>query len=613
MCAPPTPTVGGAPSSWRTLSPMAKKDGGEESAKSFEALRKKLGGAPKSDGVPAVPERGWHLEDEGTHLDTSHLDDAPEPEKLARARILARPRAFGAMAHGPAVYRDEDSEEMALLHSFRVRTIFPDDVLAEVQGLPNEPRPEDIAGRVDLRGRTIYTIDGDDAQDFDDAIEIERLPNGHTELGVHIADVSHYVRPGTVLDDEALARATSIYLPDQVVPMLPEQLSNGLCSLVGRRDRLAFSVYMVFDANGLRVDSRIHKSVIRSVRRNTYAEVQRFLDGERSAELAELEPLRASLELLREWTGRQQAIRDAKGSLRIQGSEMKVKFAPDGTVAGFAEAARHHSMTLIEETALAANQCVGDFFRARGLPTIYRVHPPKDPEEIASVAAALEKHGIRVPDKDRLSGRDIGRLIRAARRKANAEALIQRIMGLVERAYYEVKDHEDVAEHWGLAREAYLHFTSPIRRYPDLVVHRWLGELLSNGAEAEALLRADAFIDDLNQVAGHSSVQADTAEMVSTAVYDLKVCQYMEPHIGERLDARVVRVSRAGLEVRLVAHGVSGFLPAKTLGDRIQVEGPTLTATRGRRFRSFTEGYAIDVKLEDVDFLRLQVLLALAE
>jgi exoribonuclease R len=127
------------------------------------------------------------------------------------------------------------------------------------------------------------------------------------------------------------------------------------------------------------------------------------------------------------------------------------------------------------------------------------------------------------------------------------------------------------------------------------------------------LLRADAFIDDLNQVAGHSSVQADTAEMVSTAVYDLKVCQYMEPHIGERLDARVVRVSRAGLEVRLVAHGVSGFLPAKTLGDRIQVEGPTLTATRGRRFRSFTEGYAIDVKLEDVDFLRLQVLLALAE
>jgi len=144
-------------------------------------------------------------------------------------------------------------------------------------------------------------------------------------------------------------------------------------------------------------------------------------------------------------------------------------------------------------------------------------------------------------------------------------------------------------------------------------VHRWLGSLLARGDEAAAELRADAFLDDLNQVAGHSSVQSDTAEMVSTAVFDLKVCQYMEPHIGSAMDAKLIRVSRAGLEVRLEGHGVSGFLPAKSLGDRISVEGPTLTATRGRRFRSFTEGYTIAVRVEDVDFLRLQVLLALVE
>lgn len=585
-------------------------DGG--TFKNFKDLMRSTGDESAPAAKPEA-ERGWHVEDEGAHVDTSHLEDGLEPDRFARERVDQRPRAFGPMEHGPPPYRDTESEEMQLLQSFRVRTVFPDDVEAEVTSLPADPRPEDLEGRVDLRGRTIFTIDGDDAKDFDDAIEIARLADGRIELGVHIADVSHYVRPGTRLDDEALARATSVYLADQVVPMLPEQLSNGLCSLVPERDRLAFSVYMVFNADGHRVDQRIHKSVIRSVRRNTYREVQAFLDGADEPGLAALEFLRPSLELLSEWTKVQQRVRDAKGSLRIQSSEQKVVFDEAGEVVAIVDAERHASMTLIEETALAANQCVGDHFRDRGLPTIYRVHPEKDPEEIAAVTKSLAQHGIRVPEKERLTGRDVGRLIRAARKKSNAEALIQRIMGLVERAYYEVRDHEDVAKHWGLAREAYLHFTSPIRRYPDLVVHRWLHDLAARGDEAAEELKADAFIADLNQTAGHSSVQADTAQMASTAIFDLKICQYMEPHIGSKLKAKVTRVSRAGIEVRLVDFNVQGFLPAKRLGDRIKVEGATLTATRGRRFKSFTEGHAIDVRVEEVDFMRLQVLLELAE
>jgi len=594
---------------------MGKGDdtAGGGSFNNFKDLLRSTGKEPEPPAKESDEGRGWHVEDEGEHVDTSHLEDGLEPERLARDRVDRRPRAFGPMDHGPPAYRDEDSEEMQLLHSFRVRTVFPDDVEQEVGDLPSDPRPADLEGRVDLRGRTIFTIDGDDAKDFDDAIEMTRLDDGTIELGVHIADVSHYVRPGTKLDDEALARATSVYLPDQVVPMLPEQLSNGLCSLVPDRDRLAFSVYMVFDQDGQRVDQRIHKSVIRSVRRNTYREVQRFLDGEDDPELAALEFLRPSLELLAEWTRTQQRIRDAKGSLRIQSTEQGVQFDEAGEVTAIVDLERHHSVTLIEETALAANQCVGDHFRARGLPTIYRVHPEKDPDEIAAVAKTLAQHGIRVPEKDRLTGRDVGRLIRAARKKSNAEALIQRIMGLVERAYYEVRDHEDVAEHWGLAREAYLHFTSPIRRYPDLVVHRWLHDLAERGEEAEEELKADGFVDDLNQVAGHASLQADNAQMASTAIFDLKVCQFMEPHIGEKIDAKLTRVSRAGLEVRLAEFNVKGFLPARRLGDRIKLEGATLTATRGRRFKSFTEGHAIAVRVEDVDFLRLQVLLELAD
>jgi ribonuclease R len=533
-------------------------------------------------------------------------------ERGSRERIDRRPKAFGPMEHGPHVYRDPDSEEMQLLASFRLRTTFPADVRREVGALPRDPEAKDFAGRWDLRDQLVYTIDGEDAKDYDDAISIQELGDGRVEVGVHIADVAHYVRPGTALDDEALARATSVYVADQVIPMLPEELSNHLCSLVGGRERLAYSVLMVFDAKGERLSARVGKSVIRSARRNTYKEVQELLDGADTPARRELARLEPSLRLFQKWTVRQQALRDAKGSMRLGSSEQKFLFDERHEVKAVVDAPRYFSMTLIEETALAANQAVGDLFRARGMPTIYRVHPEKDPEEIEAVARSLEEHGIRVPKKDRLTGRDIARLIQAARKKSNAEALIQRIMGLIERAVYEVHDHEDVATHFGLARKAYLHFTSPIRRYPDLLVHRWLWAIESRGGEAEAELRAEELLADLNAVAAHCSMQSELAEMVENAVFDLKVCQFMHPHIGEKIDALVVRVSPVGMEVRLKAYNVGGFLPARAIGERSEVKGPTLLVRSGRKSLSFTEGHPIAVRLKDVDFVRLQVMLELA-
>jgi ribonuclease R len=244
------------------------------------------------------------------------------------------------------------------------------------------------------------------------------------------------------------------------VPMLPEELSNHLCSLVEARDRLAFSVIMRFDEKGKRTAYDVRKTVIRSVKRNTYRAVQELLDGEDTPAAREIAHLEEPLRLFETWTRQQQAQRDARGSLRMQSTEKKFVFGEDHEVSAVIDAPRYFSQTLIEETALAANQAVGDFFRQRGLPTIYRVHPEKDPEEIAAVAKLLAEHGLRVPDKDRLTGRDIARLIQAARKKPNADALTQRIMGLIERAVYEVHDHEDVATHFGLAREAYLHFAA---------------------------------------------------------------------------------------------------------------------------------------------------------
>lgn len=576
---------------------------GQNSFGSFKDLLRAQGGAPEPDA--AAGDRGWTFEsNDGRSADEVGTDSI-------RGRIQSRPAAFGPMQHGPACYADLDSEEMRLLGTFRIRTVFPADVEQEVEQLPEDPEPADFEGRLDLRQETIFTIDGDDAQDYDDAIGIKLLDNGNTEVSVHIADVGHYVRPGTRLDDEALARGTSIYLPDQVVPMLPEKLSNHLCSLVPKRDRLAYSVFMEFTPDGKRVDSRVDKSVIRSVHRNTYRIVQELLDGKDSDETRAIRFLEPELKQFRDWTRTQQKIRDQKGSLRMQSSERKFVFGKDHEVQRIVESEQYFSQTLIEETALAANQAVGDLFRKRGLPTIYRVHPEKDLEEIAGVAKMLLEHGLRVPDKDRLTGRDIGRLITIARRKSNSEALVTRIMGLIERAVYEVKDHENVAKHFGLVREAYLHFTSPIRRYPDLVVHRWLHAIESRGKAAEDELRTQDLVFDLNEKARHSTLQADIAEMAEKAIGDLKVCQFVAPHQGESHDAKVIRVALQGIEVRIPRFNILGFLPTRSIGDRPKLKGSTLQISGGSKLFSFTEGYSIRVKIKEVDFLKLQVFLEL--
>jgi len=584
-----------------------------KSFRSFKDLKKLVGGDPQppsEEDPEPEPERGWSFETEEGAGEAAGLEEVGGDG--VRGRVDARPAAFGPLPEGPPPYRDRESEELELLASFRVRTVFPADVHAEVGDLPADPAEADFEGREDLRGELIFTIDGEDAKDFDDAIGIRAREDGRVEIGVHIADVGHYVRPGTALDEEAMSRATSVYLPDQVVPMLPEAISNRLCSLVEGRDRLAYSVRMVFDESGRRESARVHKSVIRSARRCTYRGVQEQLDGEASEAARELAHLGESLRLFQRWTRTQQDLRDARGSLRIQSRERKFLFDQDHEVRTVVDAPRYFSQGLIEETALAANQAVGDLFRERGLPTLYRVHPEKDPEEVEAVARMLEEHGIRVPEKARLTGRDIGRMIRTARRRPNSQALIQRIMGLVERATYEVKDHVDVAQHFGLAREAYLHFTSPIRRYPDLMVHRWLWALESRGEQAQRELAADELVAELNQLAAHCSAQANVAEMAEQAVGDLKVCQYMHPHVGEKVKARVLRVSPYGLEVLMEDFNVTGFLPARAIGERIQVKGPTATIRAGRRNLSFTEGHPVAVRLKDVDFIRLQLMLELA-
>ncbi|MAG59060.1 MAG: hypothetical protein CMJ83_22460 [Planctomycetes bacterium] len=577
---------------------------GEEKSKSFGSF------ADLARSLGVDPDEG---QDEGAGS-RSQWDSALDGLRSGTREVIeSAGESFGPMETGPDCYRDPGSEEMELLASFRIRTVFPDALKEEVAALPQDPSGSDFEGRVDLRGQRIFTVDGEDAKDYDDAIQITSLEDGSTEIGVHIADVGHYVVPGTALDNEALTRGTSVYLPDQVIPMLPEGLSNHLCSLVPDRDRLAFSVYMTFDAEGKRRECRVHKSVIRSMFRCTYRIVQKLLDAVDDEETQRLKPIAADLKLFEQWTKRQQLLRDQAGSLRMQSSERKFAFDDKHEVERIYPSEIYFSQTLIEETALAANQAVGDYFRERDLPTIYRIHPRKDQEEIDAVTEMLGKQGIRVPDKDRLTGRDVGRLIREARRRPNAEALIGRIMGLVERASYEVAKGDDGAEHWGLAREHYLHFTSPIRRYPDLIVHRWLHDVSSRAKEAESELLDPQQIAELCDVAGHCSVQSDLSGMVENALDDLKICQYMDRFRGDVIKAVIQRVSPAGIEIYLREHHVTGFIPARTLDGRKKVEGSRLTVSSRKGSRVFDEGSAIEIRVQDIDFVRLQVILEVAD
>jgi ribonuclease R len=589
---------------------MAKKK--EDEKKSFSSFKDLLGDLGGSD-EPETEEDAAEAEVEvvfGSGID----EDLDQYDGGARELIAARPEAFAPMTEGAPPYRDEDSEEMNLLRSFRVRTVFPEDVMEQVDPLPSDPPAADYEGlsyREDLRRERIFTIDGEDARDYDDAIGIRKTDDGY-EVSVHIADVSHYVTPGTPLDAEAVARATSVYLADQVVPMLPEKLSNELCSLVPDRDRLAFSVFMQFDAQGQRRGFYVTKSVIRSMRRCTYRQVQELLDGVENEGTAAIRDLEPDLKMFEEWTRRQQAIRDRKGSMRMQSKERKFRFDEAGEVTEIYEAENYFSQTLIEETALAANQAVGDFFRNKGLPTIYRIHPEKDQDEIDEITKMLDTYGCRVPKKDRLTGRDISNMIRFARRQRNADAMITRIMGLMERAVYEVRHHDERAEHFGLAREHYLHFTSPIRRYPDLIVHRMLFDVLEGGEEAARNFADYELLKNLADIAGHASGQADMASMAEIAIGDLKVCQYMEPRIGETAQVLVQRVSRAGLEIKYPDELVTGFLPAKSIGERIEHDGPKLKISSRRGFvRVFHEGDTIEVRLENVDFVRLRLIFEL--
>ncbi len=438
---------------------------------------------------------------------------------------------------------------------------FPDDVLREAEGIPTEVPEDVIAQRVDLRERNIVTIDGETAKDFDDAVEVQLLPNGNYLLGVHIADVAHYVTEGSSLDREAFERGTSVYFPGRAIPMLPERLSNGICSLNPKIERLTFSCEMEINPHGKFLSHKIYKSVIRTRERMTYTNVNAILT-ERTPDLEErygylipeFERMLVLFEILR-------TRREQRGSIDFDLPEAEVMLDVSGDIEAIRATERNVAHRIIEEFMLSANETVARELVFASQPGLYRIHQQPDPQKLEDLKEILKEFKIKLRGnvEDMRPG-ELQRVMKEVAGTPEERFLTNIVLRSMKRAFYS----EESTGHFALAIEHYGHFTSPIRRYPDLIVHRRLAELIANGAlygeRREQIDRAHP------TYASQSSERERRADDASREVLEWKKVIFMRDKVGNEYAGIVTGVAPFGLFVELDEIFVQGLVPVATIG-----------------------------------------------
>ncbi len=452
-------------------------------------------------------------------------------------------------------------DEEVVLADLAIPVDFPPEAEREAAELPDELTAGDLVGRLDFRHHPAVTIDGETARDFDDAVVAFPLPDGAIEVFVHIADVSHYVRPNSALDAAARERGTSVYLPGRAVPMLPEKLSNHLCSLLPGADRLAFSLRAVVTRDGALEGYRAERSVFRSRRRCTYTEVSAWLeDGNWPADLPA--DVTTSLRLLDEAAQRLARRRQWRGAIDFDLPVPEILLDPGGFMTGVVAAERNRAHRLIEELMLAANECVARLLVWGRQPAIFRVHDRPSPGKLAELQAVLEEFGVPLKGNlEDLPPRELQRVLAAISHRPEERLLQTLILRSLARAAY----HPECKGHYALATDFYLHFTSPIRRYPDLVVHRCLQRMLSGGVVAGT--ERDALLGELDDIAQHSSFTERRAEEAEREVVRWKQAEFMRAHIGEEFTGHVSGVTAFGLFVQLEEVFVEGLVHISALRD----------------------------------------------
>ena len=477
---------------------------------------------------------------------------------------------------------------LALVHGYGLAPEFPEEVQFAAAAA-REQTPATDPGRVDRRDLLVFTIDPADAKDHDDALSVTPLAPDRWEVGIHIADVSRYVEPGGPVDLEALERGTSVYLVDRVIPMLPHALSSDACSLVPGDDRAAVSVFATLDAEGRVGRARFERSWLRSRHKLAYEEVQEVLDGERSLS----SDLDAAIRTLAELARRQRRRREARGSLDFDLPEARVVLAASGEPVDIQRVARLESHRLIEDFMLLANEIVATEAVRRRLPVLFRVHEPPAVQKLASLREFLKSLGHTLPQRA-VKPRDLGKVLERVRGRPEENLLNTVVLRSMQRARYAAEN----LGHFGLALEHYCHFTSPIRRYPDLVTQRVVVRALVDGGPVPE----DWGGGELESVAQRSSVREQAAAEAERDSIELKKIEFMERHLGDRFISTISGVVAFGFFVLLDDYFVEGLVHVNALhDDYYQFQDEEYSLVGDRRGRRFRLGDRVQVQVARVD------------
>ena len=492
----------------------------------------------------------------------------------------------------------------ALLYAKDIRTRFPDKVRDEAKKFEGaEVSEKDCEGRMDLRALPIFTIDSAETKDIDDAISLTRTSDGGFELGVHIADVSNYVKPGTELDNEAFSRATSVYYADQVVPMLPKALSNGICSLNENELRLAFSCLMRLDKEGNLTDYRFVKSIIRSRVKGVYAEINALLAGTADAEIkAKYADVIDQLPAMKELYGHRARLRKERGCMDIESGEVKLILDENGRCIDVKKRTSGESESMIEEFMLLANQCAAHFARVKQIPFVYRVHEEPNAEKLERLHALLQACGINDHfAKEVPTPKELSAILEGVRGTPYEQIINTGMLRCMSKALYEEKPKG----HYGLVLKDYAHFTSPIRRYPDLAIHRIMTDMLKGTEKETMILR---YTDFAERASKQSSEREVIAMQIERKAEDCYKAEYARRHLGECYEGTISGVTQRGLFIEL-DNGVEGFVPASSLtpSGTSLTEGVRLTDPASGKTWSLGDKMMItivraDVNLGKIDF-----------
>lgn len=484
---------------------------------------------------------------------------------------------------------DPGVDILSIIYKYNINVDFPDEVKSQVASMPMEVYESDLKGRRDLRDQVIFTIDGDDTKDIDDAISIEKLSNGHYRLGVHIADVSYYVKEGSSLDTEAMDRGTSVYLVDRVIPMLPHELSNGICSLNPNVDRLAMSCVMEFNNEGKQLDYEIFPSVIRSRIQMTYKKVNSILEKNIIPEGYEdfADDLRTMEELA-------EILRKAKvkrGYIDFGVEEAKILVDENCVPTDVVLRERGMGENLIEDFMIAANECVATHIYFMNLPFIYRVHEYPKEEKIRSFLGFVSSLGYQVNGniKD-VKPTTMQAILKQLQDKPEYKILSSLLLRSMKKAVYKPEN----LGHYGLASKCYTHFTSPIRRYPDTTVHRLLRTYLVEGKVDMQTIKK--WEEKLVYIAEHSSERERASIDCEREVDDMKMAEYMEKHIGEEYEGMISSITSFGMFVEL-DNLIEGLVPLRDMKDFFHFDEERMTLTGEKSHVKYSIGERVVIKV----------------